>query len=56
MEDMIISDNSSKDIMKDYLEVFFYTKVEVLEVVDDDELKVEVKECGNELQADSIGT
>ena len=57
MEDMIISDNSSKDIMKDYLEVFFDTKVEeVLEVIDDDELKVEVKECGNELQADSIGT
>jgi hypothetical protein len=54
---MIISDNSSKDIMKDYLEVFFDTKVEeVLEVIDDDELKVEVKECGNELQADSIGT
>jgi hypothetical protein len=31
MEDMIISDNSSKDIMKDYLEVFLDTKVEVLE-------------------------
>jgi len=28
---MIISDNSSKDIMKDYLEVFLDTKVEVLE-------------------------
>ena len=53
---MIIFDNSSKDIMKDYLEVLLNTKVEVLEVIDDDELKFEVKECGNELQADSIGT
>jgi hypothetical protein len=31
-KDMVIYDNSPKDIMKDYLEVSLYSKVEVLEV------------------------
>jgi len=30
MEDMVISDNFPKDIMKDYLEVSLYSKVEIL--------------------------
>jgi hypothetical protein len=43
MEDTIISYNSPKDILKDYLEVSLYTKVEVLEVIDDDGVKFEKK-------------
>jgi len=31
-KDMVIYDNSPKDIMKDYLEVSLYSKVELLEV------------------------
>ena len=30
MEDMVISDNFPKDIMKDYLEVSLYSEVEIL--------------------------
>jgi hypothetical protein len=30
---MVISNNSPKDIMKDYVEVSLYIKVEVLEVI-----------------------
>lgn len=56
IEDMVLLDNSSKYIMKDYLVVSLDTKVEVLEVMDDDEVKYEVKECGKELQVDFIGT
>ena len=36
---MVISNNSYKDIMKDYLEVSLDTKVEVLKVIDDDKVK-----------------
>jgi hypothetical protein len=39
MQDMVISNNSYKDIMKDYLEVSLDTKVEVLKVIDDDKVK-----------------
>ena len=53
---MIISNNSFKDIIKYYLEVSLYTKVKVLEVIDDDELKFEEKECVKELQVDFIET
>lgn len=56
MEDMVIFYNSPKDKMKDYLEVFLHSKIEVLEVIDDDEVKFEVKECVKELQVDFIGT
>jgi hypothetical protein len=57
MEDTIISYNSPKDILKDYLEVSLYTKVEVLEVIDDDGVKFEKKkECVKELQVNFIGT
>jgi len=42
IEDMVLLDNSSKYIMKDYLEVSLDTKFEVLEVLDDDEIKHEV--------------
>jgi len=38
---MVISNNSYKDIMKDYLEVSLDTKVEVLKVIDDDKVKCE---------------
>jgi hypothetical protein len=41
MQDMVISNNSYKDIMKDYLEVSLDTKVEVLKVIDDDKVKCE---------------
>jgi hypothetical protein len=42
-KDMLISNNFSKDIMKDYLEVFFFnSNIEVLEVIDDDGVKFEV--------------
>ena len=46
MEDMAIFDNSPKGIMKNYLGIPLHTKVEVLKIIDDDELKFEVKECG----------
>ena len=36
----LISDNSSKNIMKDYLEVFLYIKVGVLEVINDEEISL----------------
>jgi len=45
---MVISNNSSKNIMKDYLEVALDTKVEVLEVMDNNKIKFEVKECMKE--------
>jgi hypothetical protein len=41
MQDIVISNNSYKDIMKDYLEVSLDTKVEVLKVIDDDKVKCE---------------
>jgi hypothetical protein len=56
MKDMGSSENSPKSIFKDYLEVSLYPKVEVLEVIDDDEVKLEEKECVKELQVDFIGT
>jgi hypothetical protein len=55
MQDMLISNNSFKDIMKDYLEVSLDTKVEVWEVINDDKVKCEENECVNELQVDFIG-
>lgn len=56
MEDMKVFDNSSKNMMKDYLVFFLDTKVRVLKVIDDDEVKFEEKECVKELQVDLIGT
>ena len=47
MEYMVISDNSSKDIMKNYLEVSLHAMVKVLEIMD--EFKFEAKECGKKL-------
>ena len=47
--------NSHTNNMKDYLEVYLHSKVEVLEVTDD-EVKFEVRECGNELQVEFIET
>jgi hypothetical protein len=47
MEYMVISDNSSKDIMKNYLEVSLHALVKVLEIMD--EFKFEAKECGKKL-------
>jgi hypothetical protein len=55
-EDMKFFDNSLKNIMKDYLVFFLDTKVGVLKVIDDDEVKFEEKECVKELQVDFIGT
>jgi len=49
IKDMIFFDNYPKNIFKDYLEVFLYSKVEVLEVIDDNEIKFEEKECVKEL-------
>jgi energy-converting hydrogenase A subunit M len=54
MEDMIISYNSPKSIFKDYLEVSLYLKVEVLEVIDDNKVKLEKKSV-KKLQVDFIG-
>jgi predicted ATPase len=50
IEDMIISDNFLKATMEDYLGVPLHTMVKVLKVIDDDELRFEVKECVEELQ------
>ena len=50
MEDMMISNNSPKGIIKNYLEVSLYSIIKVLEVIDDDEVKFEVIECEKELQ------
>jgi hypothetical protein len=55
-EDMKFFDSSLKNIMKDYLVFFLDTKVGVLKVIDDDEVKFEEKECVKELQVDFIGT
>jgi len=45
-KNMVIFDNSPKNIFKYYLEVSLYLKVEELEVIDDDEVKLEkIKEC-----------
>jgi hypothetical protein len=55
-EDMKCFDNSLKNILKDYLVFFLDTKVGVLKVIDDDEVKFEEKECLKELQVDFIGT
>jgi len=49
IKDMIIFDNYPKNIFKDYLEVFLYSKVEVLKVIDDNEIKFEEKEYVKEL-------
>lgn len=54
-EDIKFFDNSLKNIMKDYLVFFLDTKVGVLKVIDDDEVKFEEKECVKELQVDFIG-
>jgi hypothetical protein len=48
-KDIIIFDNYPKSIFKDYLKVFLYSKVEVLEVIDDNEIKFEEKECVKKL-------
>lgn len=56
MKDTGSFENSPKSSFKDYLEVFLYPKVEVLEVINDDEVKLEEKECVKELQVDFIGT
>jgi hypothetical protein len=40
-KNMVIFDNSPKNIFKYYLEVSLYLKVEELEVIDDDEVKLE---------------
>ena len=42
---MIVSYSSPKSIFKDYLEVSLYLKVEVLEVIDDNKVKLENKNC-----------
>jgi hypothetical protein len=55
MEDMAIFDNSLKGIMKNYLGIPLHTNVEVLKIIDDDELKFEVKECGKKLEVNFIG-
>ena len=54
-KDMLISNKFSKDIIKYYLEVFFYSNVKVLEVIDDDGFKFEIKEYVKELHVDFIG-
>jgi histone-lysine N-methyltransferase SETD2 len=50
IEDMVISDNFLKATMEDYLGVPLHTMVKVLKVIDDDELKFEVRESVEELQ------
>jgi hypothetical protein len=41
--------------MKNYLGIPLHTNVEVLKIIDDDELKFEVKECGKKLEVNFIG-
>jgi hypothetical protein len=43
------SENSPKSIFKYYLEVFLYSNVEVLKVINDDEVKLEEKIYEKEL-------
>jgi len=52
MKNMVISYKSYEDITEDYLGVPLHTTVEVLEVIDNDGLNFEVKECRKELQVD----
>ena len=55
MMDLVISVKSSRDIMEDYFGFPLNTIVDVLEDIDDSELKFEVEKCGNELQVNFIG-
>ena len=50
IKDMVISDNFLKATMEDYLGVLLHTMVKILKVIDNDELKFEVRECVEELQ------
>ena len=50
IEDMVFSDNFHKATIEDYLGVPLHTMVKVLKVIDDHELKFEVRECVEELQ------
>ena len=56
MKNKLIFYKSSRGIMKDYFRVLWQTKVEVLRVVNDEEIKFEVEECVKELQVDFIRT
>lgn len=52
----MISNKSSRDIMKNYFGVPLNKMVEILEDMEDVELKYEVKRYRKELQVDFIGT
>jgi hypothetical protein len=54
IEDPVMFDKFSEDIIKDYFCVPLTIMVEVLEDKNDDELKFEVERCRKELQVDFI--
>jgi hypothetical protein len=54
IEDPVMFDKFSEDIIKDYFCVPLTIMVEVLENINDDELKFEVERCRKELQVDFI--
>jgi hypothetical protein len=56
IKDSMISNKSSRDIMKDYFGVPLNKMVEILEDMEDVELKYEVERYRKELQVDFIGT
>jgi hypothetical protein len=56
IKDSMISNKSSRDIMKNYFGVPLNKMVEILEDMEDVELKYEVKRYRKELQVDFIGT
>ena len=56
IKDSMISNKSSRDIMKNYFGVPLNKMVEILEDMEDVELKYEVERYRKELQVDFIGT
>jgi hypothetical protein len=56
INDSMISNKSSRDIMKNYFGVPLNKMVEILEDMEDVELKYEVERYRKELQVDFVGT
>jgi hypothetical protein len=56
IKDSMISNKSSRDIMKNYFGVPLNKMVEILEDMEDVELKYEVERYRKELQVDFVGT
>ena len=55
MEDPVLSDKFSRDIMEDYFGVPLNTKIEVLQGINNDEIKFEVEKYRNEIHVEFDG-